>query len=327
MRNKTNIKRSIFSLFIQILVIQFIFFILFFSINFYIDYEGLENKSPVSYLLTIEVITLFIFLLISFFITLFIFIRWHFNTVVINDASLRYRKGLFLKKFKVDFKDIESVSLEENILGDFFESSTICIKIAPNGKNIKISNLNNAAYYASILRRYIKGIRNYLPKSKEEIYNLISRGEKRGIEFKGSLRWDIKLNKVNKEIEKTIMKVVCGFMNAEAGILLIGIGDNSEIIGLENDYKTLRKYGKDYFEIHFYHLVGQMIGKEYLHLIDVAFYSLEEREICLVQVFPSETPVYLRSDNQEIFYVRAGNTIQPLSIREAEKYIKSHWKG
>ncbi len=327
MRNKTNIKKSVFSLFTQILVIQFIFFVIFFSINFYIDYEGLENKSPVSYILTTEVITLFIFLLISLFIIFFIFIRWHLNTVVINDAFLQYRKGLFLKKFKIDFKDIESVSLEEDILGDFFEFATICVKMTPNGKNIKISNINNAAYYASILRRYIKGVRTYSPKSKEEIYNLISRGEKRGIEFKSSLRWDIKLNKVNKEMEKTIMKVVCGFMNAEAGILLIGIGDNGEIIGLENDYKTLRKYGKDFFEVHFYHLISQMIGKEYLHLIDVAFYSFEEREICLVQIFPGEAPVYLRSDNQEIFYVRAGNTTQPLSMREAEKYIKSHWKS
>lgn len=327
MRNKTNIKKSVFSLFKQMLTLQLTFFIIFFAINFYVDYEGLENKSPVSYILTTDVITLSIFLLISLFIILFIFIRWHFNTVEISGGFLQYRKGLFLKKFKIDFKDIQSVSFEEDILGDFFEFGTICVKTAPNGKNVKISTINSAAYYASILRRYIKGNRTYSPKSKEEIYKLISRAEERGVEFKSSLRWDIKLNKVNKEIEKTIMKVVCGFMNAEAGILLVGIGDNGEIIGLENDYKTLRKYGKDYFEVHFYHLVSQMIGKEYMHLIDVAFYSLEERDICSVQVFPSEDPVYLRSDNQEIFYVRAGNTTQPLSIREAGKYIKSHWKG
>jgi hypothetical protein len=64
-----------------------------------------------------------------------------------------------------------------------------------------------------------------------------------------------------------------------------------------------------------------------MHLIDVTFYNLEGMDICLVCVPSSEKTVYLRSDNQEAFYVRVGNTTQPLTMREAENYIKSHWRG
>jgi hypothetical protein len=325
MTNK--LRKNAFLLFKQVLIFDLIFFIVFFATNFYIDYEGLEDKSPISYILTTDIVTLSIFLLVSLLITLFIFVRWHLDTVKISSSSLQYRKYPFLKKFEIDFKDIESVSFEQSILEEFFESGTIHLKVLPDRKNVKLSNLNDAEYYANLLKQYTISNKNQILKSEEEIYKLISQGEYKNIEFKSSLRWDTKLNNVNKEIEKAIMKTVCGFMNAEGGMLFIGVNNEGKIIGIEDDYKTLRKYGKDYFEVHFYQLVKQMIGKEYMHLIDVTFYNLEGMDICLVCVPSSEKTVYLRSDNQEAFYVRVGNTTQPLTMREAENYIKSHWKG
>ncbi|HZK40198.1 MAG TPA: ATP-binding protein [Atribacterota bacterium] len=73
-----------------------------------------------------------------------------------------------------------------------------------------------------------------------DVSELIHQGENLNTEFKRSLRWDIKLNKVNKDLEKAVMRIICGFMNVEGGILLIGVGDDGIIEGLESDYKTFK---------------------------------------------------------------------------------------
>jgi hypothetical protein len=42
------------------------------------------------------------------------------------------------------------------------------------------------------------------------------------LEFKSSLRWDYKENKLNTGLEKVIMKTIAAFNNGDGGVLLIG---------------------------------------------------------------------------------------------------------
>ena len=307
------------------IVAVLLFFIIFSLVNFYIDYEELENKSPINYIITLDAIALFVFILISLVVLFVVFIHWYLYTIRINNASIYYYSGLFFKKCKLDFKDIESVSYKSGIIGDILEYGTIYLKKISDKKIIKSTYLPNSKYYAEMIRSRLKSNKNKEIKSKNDVSELINQGENVNTEFKRSLRWDIKLNKINKDLEKTIMKTICGFMNVEGGILLIGVADDGIIEGLESDYKTLKKYGKDHFEIYLYQVFGLMVGKEYMHLIDITFYNFEGKDVCLIHVPASDEPVYLKSDNQEVFYVRTGNTTQSLTVREANKYIKSHW--
>lgn len=67
--------------------------------------------------------------------------------------------------------------------------------------------------------------RTFAPKpGDQEIADLIAKGESSELEFKASARWDMRENKLNKEMEKAIIKTVSAFRNSDkGGSLLIGI--------------------------------------------------------------------------------------------------------
>ena len=69
------------------------------------------------------------------------------------------------------------------------------------------------------------------------------------------------------------------------GELLIGVSDNGEILGFEEDYNKLKKANKDYFELHLKNLINNSIGKEFgVTGINVKFPILEEKELCEIDI-------------------------------------------
>jgi len=59
--------------------------------------------------------------------------------------------------------------------------------------------------------------------------------------MKSTLRFDIREGVVNKKLEYASVKAVSFFLNTEGGILIIGVDDNRNIIGIEKDLQTLPK--------------------------------------------------------------------------------------
>lgn len=78
----------------------------------------------------------------------------------------------------------------------------------------------------------------------EEIRELIAAGENQQVEFKSTLRWDLRQFKPNKALEDVIAKTIAGFMNTQGGHLIIGIDDEGSILGLEQDYGTLKNLAR-----------------------------------------------------------------------------------
>lgn len=160
---------------------------------------------------------------------------------------------------------------------------------------------------------------------ENNINDMLKSGEHDKLEFKASLRWDMKRNQVNKELEKTIMKTVAAFLNSEGGCLLIGIDDSGEPVGLENDFATLAKPSADGFENHFNNLFNSMIGPEFRQFVKLSFNNINSKVVCLANVDPSHKPVYLKTENGENFYIRTGNVTSPLKMSEVATYISSWW--
>lgn len=161
---------------------------------------------------------------------------------------------------------------------------------------------------------------------KVNIAQLITYGESEKLEFKSSFRWDLKTNTINKVNEKYIMKAIAGFLNADGGKLIIGVEDNGLIYGLASDFNTLKKNNTDGFENHFNNVFNSMVGVEYRQYVTLLFQTIEDKEVCLVLVEPSDTPVYLKIDNKEDFYVRTGNATSPMNFSQAQAYRDAHWK-
>jgi hypothetical protein len=65
--------------------------------------------------------------------------------------------------------------------------------------------------------------------------SLLANGENDTVEFKQTLRWDLKLAENNDELLRASIKTVGAFLNSFGGTLLIGVGDSGQPIGLDDD--------------------------------------------------------------------------------------------
>ena len=165
------------------------------------------------------------------------------------------------------------------------------------------------------------------------IMNLIKTGENSGLEFKSSLRWDYKENRLNRHLEEVILKSIAAFSNTHGGDLLIGIDDNGKILGLAPDYDSLKTPGKDYFELHLRNLVSSMYGVEYsAKNIEISFPLIHDKEICCIRIIPGSEPLYTmmtskNGEKKEQFFIRSGNSSRRVqSIKEISNYIIGHFK-
>ena len=162
---------------------------------------------------------------------------------------------------------------------------------------------------------------------QQEIEALIKSGESNKLEFKSTLRWDMKESRVNKALEDVVVKAVAGFMNSDGGTLLIGVEDDKNILGLQSDYNTLGSHkNRDGFENHLTTLLLGACGKDLSPLLRTSFHTVDGKEICKVVVAPSPRPVFLEDGKGKHLYIRTGNSTRELDVKEAVEYVKGRWK-
>jgi len=159
------------------------------------------------------------------------------------------------------------------------------------------------------------------------LLDLLARGETHQVEFKSTLRWDLRDERVNKELTKVVAKTIAAFMNSSGGILFIGVGDSGEPIGIEKDIAALTKNDEDGFQSALFQIVIDTIGAEFCRLVSTAFVQYQERTICVATVEGSSKPVWVSDGGKPVFYIRTGNSSRPLDAREALDYVMGRFKG
>lgn len=165
-----------------------------------------------------------------------------------------------------------------------------------------------------------------------DLIEIIKMGENSQVEFKSSLRWGVRENKVNPKLEEVVLKTISAFSNGEGGTLFIGVNDEGDILGLDYDFSSLKKYGADYFEIHLRNLLNKQFGVTFstTNLI-ISFPEVKEKQICIMKVNPGNEPVFItiadKNGNKiERFFVRSGNSSQEIqSLKEINSYVQSRF--
>lgn len=166
-----------------------------------------------------------------------------------------------------------------------------------------------------------KKLNMHLSLLKNDIKNLITQGENQFLELKSSIRYDYQQQTTNAGLEIIIAKTIVGFMNAKGGKLIVGVNDNGQILGLENDFKTLKQQNKDGFEQKIYEIISKFIGKEYCIYSTIYFYEIEKKDICVIDIQKPKEPAYLLKGTDTTFFLRTGNATRPLSTKEAVHYM------
>ncbi len=163
------------------------------------------------------------------------------------------------------------------------------------------------------------------------IDDMIAEGESDELEFKSTMRWDMKLGAVNLKLEDVVVKTVAAFANSHGGTLLIGVADDGTVLGLDADYQSLGNADRDKFEIHFRNLLNQQFGVGFVtSRIVIDFHNIGDQEICRTVISPAKEPIYVavkekNAPPSQKFYVRSGNSSQELPPNEIFAYTKERF--
>jgi serine/threonine-protein kinase RsbW len=185
-----------------------------------------------------------------------------------------------------------------------------------NNIEIRVNELDLYTDFSQQLAKYISQCR-----IKEPLRMLIDSGESDKLEFKSTLRWNLKENKKDNRMGFAVLKTVAAFLNTEGGTLLVGVQDDGCLLGIEiEDFANEDKY-----LLHFSHLIQHNIGLENSKAVTYNLVELEGKKILKIDCEPATKPIYLRIEGQEEFLIRSGPASKKLSISEAVSYISERF--
>jgi hypothetical protein len=197
-------------------------------------------------------------------------------------------------------------NLEKTIL-NFKEE----LSLNPNSADLIQSNINNILLKLNML------------SEADKIKSLIRKGESKHLEFKQTLSLDIRKNKKEKYIEKMALKTIVGFINSYGGDLLVGVKNDMQIFGLDEEIKRYYQKSEDKFLLHFKNLIKARIGEEFYPLIDYNLVKIDEKRILRVNCSASDEPCFL--DGKD-FYIRTNPATDKLEGTKLIAYIKRRFE-
>lgn len=151
------------------------------------------------------------------------------------------------------------------------------------------------------------------------------------LEYKSTLRWDIKQQQKSKHIETAAIKTIAGFANSfYGGTLLIGVADDGSVHGLEDDYRTFSKRGQrgdhDLWGQHLQNLVRARLGDYALSLIEWRFHKVTGQDLARIHVGPSAHPIYDEKGETKTFWHRTPvSTLAITNDKEQAQIIATRW--
>ena len=157
---------------------------------------------------------------------------------------------------------------------------------------------------------------------EQRISEVIAMNEGDSVEFKSTLRWDIRAGKTNPAIERSSLKTIAAFVNSSGGTLLIGVRDDGSIEGIETD----KFANEDKFLLHLWTLIRNCLGRDFSPYIRTRLEKMDDKTVCAVDCLPAGRPVFLRQPGyDEEMYIRLGPSSNALNISEALKYVEDHF--
>jgi predicted HTH transcriptional regulator len=175
----------------------------------------------------------------------------------------------------------------------------------------------------------LAAFKEFAPKPiDQQVAALIAAGESATVEFKSSVRWDMRENRLNEALKFSVIKTVAAFLNFNGGTLLIGVDDDRKAVGLKGDYSQFKKSdSRDAFENWLTTQFVEQFGKPASLLYSVTFHQVEGQDVSRIEVQPSPAAVYVdeKGGKPVQLYIRTGNATRALDTREIIEYSRDRW--
>lgn len=181
----------------------------------------------------------------------------------------------------------------------------------------------------------------FKPAGVDDVQGLVSAlladEESQCVEFKSTFRIDLKrlaqpgqtLDQCkSEEILHASLKTIAAFLNSDGGRLLIGVDDNKNVLGLDNDFGLTDSSNCDRFEIVFRNcLTGKFKDGGLINdFVTIKFATVEDNHVALVEVAPRRPLSFVKKGDAFLLYRRQGNRTTLVDISEMEEFLRTRWR-
>ncbi len=328
-RSSIRLKKTPVYIIKNLVVTEFVVTIIYQILGWAANYGEIYQKLNFSAFISYEIAQLVLKLSVEAWIIGYIGLRWYFWSADIQRDRIIIKSGILLRRQQVvPLVRPVLVSYAFGLLSRIFRYGTILITSVGSSKTIVLKEIPAPQIVGlEIEKQNIQGQKIGMHQFPivPALEQLLRDREHEQLEFKSALRWDMKEQKVNRALEKIIMKTVAAFLNSNGGVLVIGIDDERRIVGIAHDYRTLPNQSIDGFENHFNNIFRDAIGAEFRQWVRLQFLQSDGYDICTIQIAPAHQPVYVTLEGDEMFFIRTGNGTSPLQLSEVDRYIQSRW--
>jgi len=153
------------------------------------------------------------------------------------------------------------------------------------------------------------------------IDDLRAKGEGQYIEFKADIFGPEPKVKDHNEAQNIVQEAL-GFINQYGGVILIGVTNEGEVVGIEDGYERAkgRRYVQDEYDMALRQKLSSKVGARF-YLIK--FETVQGKVVCRIEVQASpDRPVYYE---EEHLYVREGSMTKRMSAKKANDHIHTRW--
>ena len=152
------------------------------------------------------------------------------------------------------------------------------------------------------------------------LVSLIEKGESHDVEFKSTLRINMVTKERDTAIEHACLKTIAAFLNCKGGDLVIGVNDEYEILGIEND--DFPKIDK--MRLHLTNLIKHRIGTPAFEFIEMRPERVDDKEVLVIHCEPSSEPISCTTpEKKTAFFIRTDSQTNKLDdIREINAYLR-----
>jgi type I restriction enzyme R subunit len=155
----------------------------------------------------------------------------------------------------------------------------------------------------------------------DHVQALIPQGESKTLEFKQTFSLDIKKGSKEKYIEKAALKTIVAFLNSEGGDLLVGVDDDGNVLGVDEEIDKFYK-NHDKYLLNLKSHIKSKVGEGFYPLIDYSIVAINDKHVLKVSCTASTTPCFY--DGSE-FFVRSGPSTDALEGQSQHEYIQGRY--
>ncbi|MEL6252903.1 MAG: RNA-binding domain-containing protein [Bacteroidota bacterium] len=174
-----------------------------------------------------------------------------------------------------------------------------------------------------LTRLLAKRITDYL-RTREQVSSaeLIEEGEKDFVEFKSTMRFNLKSGQKDKAMEMSVLKSMAAFLNSRGGTLFVGVEDDGNPIGIEKDGFP----NEDKYMLHLTNMIKNRMGSEHSDFINYDVIRYKAYNILRVDCEPATQPVYIKDGDKDYFFVRVGPSTINMRLSKVHDYVMQRFE-